>query len=80
MPKSKRAKVVHLTKVDKKGKELTLKLFAAVQESLDAYQYCFVFSVDNMRNTFLKQVRSDFPDSRYRPEISSIPCRNVTNT
>ncbi len=65
MPKSKRAKVVHLTKVDKKGKELTLKLFSGVQECLDAHQYCFVFSIDNMRNTFLKQVRSDFPDSRY---------------
>jgi mRNA turnover protein 4 len=64
MPKSKRAKVVHLTKVDKKGKELTLKLFSNVQECLDTYQHCFVFSVENMRNTFLKQVRSDFPDSR----------------
>jgi mRNA turnover protein 4 len=69
MPKSKRAKVVHLTKVEKKGKELTLKLFSGVQQSLDAYQYCFVFSVDNMRNTFLKQVRSDFPDSRYAPIV-----------
>jgi len=38
MPKSKRAKVVHLTKVDKKGKELTFKLFANVRESLDQYQ------------------------------------------
>lgn len=57
MPKSKRAKVVHLSKVDKKGKELTLKLFANVQESVDQYQYIYVFSVENMRNTYLKQVR-----------------------
>jgi mRNA turnover protein 4 len=64
MPKSKRAKVVHLTKVDKKGKELTLKLFSNVRECLDQYQHCFVFSVDNMRNTYLKDVRSEFSDSR----------------
>jgi mRNA turnover protein 4 len=73
MPKSKRAKVVHLTKVEKKGKELTLKLFSNVQECLDAYQHCFVFSVENMRNTFLKQVRSDFPDSRSVPSPSPPP-------
>jgi mRNA turnover protein 4 len=64
MPKSKRAKVVHLTQVDKKGKELTLKLFANVQESIDKYQYIFVFSVDNMRNTYLKKVRAELSDSR----------------
>ncbi|KAG4426293.1 hypothetical protein IFR04_000476 [Cadophora malorum] len=64
MPKSKRAKVIHLSKVDKKGKELTLKLFSNVRECLDEYQYCFVFSVENMRNTYLKDVRNDFNDSR----------------
>lgn len=64
MPKSKRAKVVHLSKVDKKGKELTLKLFANVQESVDQYQYIYVFSVENMRNTYLKQVRAELSDSR----------------
>ncbi|KAK2629317.1 hypothetical protein QTJ16_000137 [Diplocarpon rosae] len=64
MPKSKRAKVVHLSQVDKKGKELTLRLFANVRKCLDEYQYCFVFSVDNMRNTYLKAVRNDFDDSR----------------
>ncbi|KAI9051399.1 hypothetical protein LZ554_004446 [Drepanopeziza brunnea f. sp. 'monogermtubi'] len=64
MPKSKRAKVVHLSQVEKKGKELTLKLFANVRECLDEYQHCFVFRVDNMRNTYLKAVRNDFQDSR----------------
>ncbi|CAL3966385.1 unnamed protein product [Diplocarpon coronariae] len=64
MPKSKRAKVVHLSQVGKKGKELTLKLFANVRACLDEYQYCFVFSVDNMRNTYLKAVRNDISDSR----------------
>jgi mRNA turnover protein 4 len=65
MPKSKRARLVHLTQVQKKGKELTLKLFSNVREALDHYQYCFVFSVENMRNTYLKDVRTEFSDSRY---------------
>ncbi|KAH8801607.1 ribosomal protein L10-domain-containing protein [Xylogone sp. PMI_703] len=64
MPKSKRARVVHLTKADKKGKELKEKLFNNVRECLDQYQHCFVFSVENMRNTYLKEVRAEFSDSR----------------
>lgn len=67
MPKSKRAKVVHLTKTDKKGKELSLKLFANVQEAADNYEHIFVFSVENMRNSYLKEVRQEFADSRYTP-------------
>ena len=65
MPKSKRAKVVHLSKTNKKGKELSQKLFANVREAADSYQYIFVFSVENMRNTYLKEVRTEFADSRY---------------
>ncbi|PSN66375.1 mRNA turnover protein-like protein 4 [Corynespora cassiicola Philippines] len=64
MPKSKRAKVVHLSKTDKKGKELSQKLFANVQEAADNFSYIFVFSVENMRNNYLKEVRSEFSDSR----------------
>ncbi|KAF2746160.1 mRNA turnover protein 4 [Sporormia fimetaria CBS 119925] len=64
MPKSKRARVVHLSKTDKKGKELSQKLFANVQEAADNFQHIFVFSVENMRNSYLKQVRTEFSDSR----------------
>jgi mRNA turnover protein 4 len=70
MPKSKRAKVVHLSKTDKKGKELSQKLFANVQEAADNFQHIFVFSVENMRNSYLKQVRAEFSDSRYFPYLS----------
>jgi mRNA turnover protein 4 len=62
MPKSKRQKVVHLSKTDKKGKELSQKLFANVQEAADSFQ--FVFAVENMRNSYLKEVRAEFSDSR----------------
>ena len=64
MPRSKRAKVVHLSKVEKKGREHTLKTFANVQASVAQYPYMYVFSVDNMRNTYLKDVRSQLADSR----------------
>ncbi|MCJ1402009.1 mRNA turnover 4 [Xylographa trunciseda] len=64
MPRSKRAKVVHLSKVTKKGKELTLKTYANIQECVARYAYLYVFSVDNMRNTYLKDVRTQLADSR----------------
>lgn len=64
MPKSKRARVVHLSKTKKKGKELTLRLHASVQECVPNYPYIYVFRVDNMRNTYLKDVRSQLKDSR----------------
>ena len=72
MPKSKRSKVVHLSKTQKKGKELSERLYANVRESVDTYQYCFVFSVENMRNTYLKEVRTEFSDSRYCPSLFSL--------
>jgi len=56
--------VVHLSKTDKKGKELSERLFANVREAAEKYQHIFVFSVENMRNTYLKGVRTEFADSR----------------
>ncbi|GAB7352520.1 hypothetical protein MBLNU459_g2916t1 [Dothideomycetes sp. NU459] len=64
MPKSKRAKVVHLTNVTKKDKEARIKLFDNVREACDAYTHIYVLGVENMRNTYLKDVRTHFADSR----------------
>ena len=74
MPKSKRAKVVHLTKTDKKGKELSQKLFANVQEAADNFEHIFVFAVENMRNSYLKAVRAEFSDSRYACYVEVVVC------
>ncbi len=65
MPRSKRAKVVNLSKVQKKGRDLKDKTFATVQECCSQYPYLFVFSVENMRNTYLKDVRTQLDDSKY---------------
>lgn len=70
MPKSKRSKVFNLTQVTKKGREQKDKLFQNIRDAVPEYQFCFVFSVDNMRNNYLKDVRRELSDSRY----ASSPC------
>lgn len=65
MPKSKRAKVFNLTQVSKKNREQKEKLFQNIRDAVPEYQHCFVFSVDNMRNNHLKEVRHELSDSRY---------------
>lgn len=64
MPKSKRAKVFNLTQVTKKTKEQKEKLFQNIRDAVPEYQHCFVFSVDNMRNSYLKDVRHELSDCR----------------
>ncbi|KAJ4325332.1 mRNA turnover and ribosome assembly protein [Fusarium piperis] len=64
MPKSKRAKLVHLTQVSKKTRENKDKLFENIRNEIPEYQTCFVFSVDNMRNSYLKEVRRELSDCR----------------
>ncbi|PGH03240.1 hypothetical protein AJ79_07435 [Helicocarpus griseus UAMH5409] len=65
MPLSKRARLVHESRTAKKShKEQTRKLYANVQTAVSQYDRLFVFSVDNMRNTYLKDVRTEFSDSR----------------
>ena len=73
MPKSKRSRVVHMTNVTKKNREHKERLFESVRDSLGAYQHCFVFAVDSMRNTHLKEVRQDLSDSRFVPSSPPPP-------
>lgn len=77
MPVSKRARLVHESKTTKKNhKEQTRRQFANIRESVDKYDRLFVFSVDNMRNTYLKDVRTEFSDSRY---VYSFHARHSTD-
>ncbi|TQV99885.1 hypothetical protein V2A60_005313 [Cordyceps javanica] len=64
MPKSKRSRTFNLTQVNKKGREQKDKLFQNIRDAVPDYQHCIVFSVDNMRNTYLKNVRRELSDSR----------------
>lgn len=64
MPSSKRNRVVPTSKIRKNHKDLVRRLHANVQEAAEQYSHIFVFSVDNARNNFIKEVRVDFGDSR----------------
>jgi mRNA turnover protein 4 len=65
MPKSKRSRAFHMSQVGKKsGREQRDKLFENVRECVPQYQHCLAFSVDNMRNNHLKEVRRELTDSR----------------
>jgi len=63
MPKSKRAKVVSLTKVAKKTREQKESLITDVQANADKWKFCWLFGVGNMRNGHLKTIRNLWKDS-----------------
>ncbi|KAI5635745.1 ribosomal protein l10 domain-containing protein [Phthorimaea operculella] len=65
MPKSKRDKKVSLTQTNKKGLLLKQKTIEEIRKSLSKYEHIFLFTVDNMRNTKLKDLRNEWKDSRF---------------
>ncbi|XP_037867106.1 mRNA turnover protein 4 homolog [Bombyx mori] len=65
MPKSKRDKKVSLTKTNKKGLVHKQKVIEEIRNSLSKYEHIFLFTINNMRNTKLKDLRNDWKDSRF---------------
>jgi len=65
MPKSKRNRIVSLTSTRKKGFELKSGLINEIRSNVDNYARIFVFSVQNMRNSKLKDVRQEWKHSRF---------------
>ncbi|XP_063394994.1 mRNA turnover protein 4 homolog [Cydia fagiglandana] len=65
MPKSKRDKKVSLTKTNKKGLQLKQKTIEEIRNCLTKYEHIFLFTVDNMRNAKLKDLRHEWKDSRF---------------
>jgi mRNA turnover protein 4 len=63
MAKSKRAKIVTMTKAGKKTQERKQTLFQQVRDAADTFQNIHVFSVENMRNNFLKEIREELKDT-----------------
>ncbi|RDB17835.1 mRNA turnover protein 4 [Hypsizygus marmoreus] len=63
MPRSKRAKLVSLTKVAKKTKEQKNAMMKELQENSEKWRYCWLFEVGSMRNAHLKTVRKLWKDS-----------------
>jgi len=65
MPKSKRAKLITLSKTKKQGRVRKETLMNDIRECLDKYEHMYVFETENMRNHQLKTVRAQWKDSRF---------------
>eukprot|EP00124_Ichthyophonus_hoferi_P003218 Ihof_evm2s266 gene=Ihof_evmTU2s266 len=65
MPKSKRNKVFNLTETKKKGNVLKTGLVDEIRKCVEEYAFIYVFSVRNMRNTKLKDIRTEWRHSRF---------------
>ncbi|XVE48704.1 hypothetical protein DITRI_Ditri01bG0023500 [Diplodiscus trichospermus] len=66
MPKSKRNKIVSLSKTKKKGREHKESIVNAIREAVENYNSIYVFSFENMRNLKFKEFREQLkPTSRF---------------
>mmetsp|Transcript_102609 Transcript_102609/g.328788 ORF Transcript_102609/g.328788 Transcript_102609/m.328788 type:complete len:225 (-) Transcript_102609:107-781(-) len=64
MPKSKRNKVITLTKTKKRPKEKKDALIEEIRECCEKYKRVFLVSIENDRNTFLQVLRQKLRPSR----------------
>ncbi|GBB90737.1 hypothetical protein RclHR1_01780004 [Rhizophagus clarus] len=63
MPKSKRKKQnIYLTETQKKTREAKTKAIANIRECLSNYTYIWRIIPEDMRNTYLQQIRVDWKD------------------
>ncbi|GMH34380.1 hypothetical protein BSKO_02214 [Bryopsis sp. KO-2023] len=63
MPRSKRNRVVSLTKTKKKGQEWKESLIQAVHEALDQYPRVILFRYESLRNSSLRLLREELKES-----------------
>ncbi|OZJ02494.1 hypothetical protein BZG36_04373 [Bifiguratus adelaidae] len=80
MPKSKRSKLVSLTQTRKKGREGKESLIEELRRCVDEYLYIYLFSVSNMRNNFLKDVRTEWRTSRFFLGKNKVMAKALGNT
>lgn len=66
MPRSKRDKKISLTKTERKGLQWKQRIVEDIRNCVQKYPNIFLFSVQNMRNNLLKELRSEWKkDSRF---------------
>ena len=64
MPRSKRHKVVSLTKTKAKSMEDKTETIEMLRSAVDEYKNIFAFTYENMRSAAFKEVRMHFKESR----------------
>uniref|UniRef100_A0A336MVX9 Ribosome assembly factor mrt4 n=2 Tax=Culicoides sonorensis TaxID=179676 RepID=A0A336MVX9_CULSO len=83
MPRSKRDKKISLTKTDKKGVGMKQHIIEDIQSCCNKYDNIFLFSVENMRNSKLKEVRTEWKDSRFffgKNRVMQVGLKNFVST
>lgn len=66
MPRSKRDKKISLTKTERKGLQWKQQIVEDIRNCVHKYPNIFLFSVHNMRNNLLKELRSEWKkESRF---------------
>ncbi|KAK5167636.1 mRNA turnover and ribosome assembly protein [Saxophila tyrrhenica] len=61
MPRSKRSRLVHTSRIAKvPSRQKSASQYASLRAAIAAYPSLFLFSVSNMRNTYLKEIRQNF--------------------
>lgn len=65
MPKTKRERLVTLSKTSKKGRARKEYLVEQIREALESFKYIYVISLHNLRNNRLKEVRATWKNSRF---------------
>mmetsp|Transcript_3062 Transcript_3062/g.4771 ORF Transcript_3062/g.4771 Transcript_3062/m.4771 type:complete len:216 (+) Transcript_3062:81-728(+) len=64
MPRSKRNKIVALTKTGAKGKELKKKLVDVLREAVDEYKSIYVLNFENLRAAKFREIRMHWKESK----------------
>ncbi|KNC81327.1 mRNA turnover protein 4 [Sphaeroforma arctica JP610] len=80
MPKSKRNRIVTVSATKSKGIELKSDLVKQIKDSVDEYSNLFVFTVQNMRNAKLKDVRNEWSHSRFYFGRNKIMAKAIGDT
>lgn len=66
MPRSKRDKKISLTKTERKGLQWKQQIVEDIKNCVQKYPNVYLFSVQNMRNNLLKELRSEWKkDARF---------------
>ena len=64
MPRSKRNRVVSLTKTSAKGRDLKTKSIELLRESIEEYKCLYVLKFENMRTSRIRSIRMEWKESK----------------